>query len=128
MLARYTMYRGRRPPDDPLPDGRRQDIRAHTSHCLRAEKEAVRTYLDAPGEAAWKKLRTAYERSVQARFREDRRPFDELAEAAGREDVYVGCSCPTKKNPSVARCHTVLALRFMKSHYPDLDVRFPPVV
>ena len=41
------------------------------------------------------------------------------------EEVYLGCSCPTKKNPNVNHCHTVLALRFMSEHYPALDIVFP---
>lgn len=48
-------------------------------------------------------------------------PFDGLAR---RPDVYLGCSCPTKTNPDVRRCHTWLALEFIRERCPDLDVRF----
>jgi hypothetical protein len=40
-------------------------------------------------------------------------------------DVWLGCNCPTAKNPDVRRCHTVLALQFMKERYPALEVRIP---
>ena len=43
----------------------------------------------------------------------------------GVQDVLLGCSCPTKKQPDVNRRHTVQALAFMVERYPDLDVRFP---
>ena len=42
-----------------------------------------------------------------------------LAEEAKVSDVYLGCSCPTAKNPDVRRCHTVLALKFMHAHAPS---------
>ena len=54
-----------------------------------------------------------------------RRRFDELAELARNNDVYLGCNCPTQRQPDVRHCHTVLALAFLRQHYPDLDVRFP---
>ncbi len=41
------------------------------------------------------------------------------------EDVFLGCNCPTAKNPDVQRCHTVLALKFMQERYPALEVAFP---
>jgi hypothetical protein len=47
------------------------------------------------------------------------------ADLANNNDVYLGCSCPTKRNPDVNRCHTVLALRFMKRKYPGLKVEIP---
>jgi hypothetical protein len=52
-------------------------------------------------------------------------PFDALAEQATGEDVYLGCSCPSRANPDVQRCHTVRALRFMKKKYPKLPVMLP---
>jgi hypothetical protein len=39
--------------------------------------------------------------------------------------VYLGCSCPSRANPDVQRCHTVLALQFMKKKYPKLRVVLP---
>lgn len=125
MLARYRIVRGKRPPDDPLPDGRRVDIRKHRGHALSPEPPMVTRYLEAPGEAAFARFAQAYEQLLARRFAADPAPFDELAEAARVGDVFLGCNCPTKANPHVERCHTVLALDFMRAHYPDLDVRAP---
>jgi hypothetical protein len=127
MLARYKMYRGRRPPSDPLPRGKRQDTRWRSSHPLRPTEEMVNAYLGAPSDKAWRTLRTAYLALLERRFREDRAAFDELAQLARDEDVFLGCSCPTQKNPRVDRCHTFLALQFMKRKYPDLRVELPSV-
>lgn len=125
MLARYKIYRGKRPPLDPLPDGVRQDARFRTRHVLRPTKEMAAAFLESGTEAAWKKFAAAYRALLTERFREDRRAFDELAELALRDDVYIGCSCPTEKNPRVDRCHTYLALQFMKARYPRLRVILP---
>ena len=46
-------------------------------------------------------------------------------ELARRHDVYLGCNCPTARQPDVLRCHTVLALAFLRERYPDLSVRLP---
>ena len=51
MLARYKMYRGNRPPEDPLPAGIRQDTRKHTRHCLRPTEQLVAKFLAAPTSA-----------------------------------------------------------------------------
>lgn len=125
MLARYTMHRGRRPADDPLPEGVRIDTRRHTKHCLRPPRDVVDAYLDDPSEAAWRRFEADYRRVLAERFAEDRAPFDALAEQAMRGDVYLGCSCPTRKNPDVEHCHTVLALRFMARHFKKLEVVLP---
>ena len=125
MLARYTMYRGKRPASDPLPDGVRQDTRKHTRHCLRPAAEMVVRYLADPGVYPWAEFERDYLRLLRERFSADRRPFDELARLAAEADVFIGCSCPTKKNPDVSHCHTVLALRFMRDRYPRLAVVFP---
>lgn len=117
------MARGARARD--LPAGVRQDTRKHTRHVLRPPAEAVRAYLSNPDDEAWKRFSAAYRAAVEERFAADRAPFDELAELARREHVHLGCSCPTRKNPDVRRCHTWLALEFMAEKYPDLDVRFP---
>ena len=122
-LHRYQMVRGAKA--SALPAGVRQDTRKHTGHVLRPPGEEVARYLADPSERAWKRLAEAYRAEVLARWREDPRPFDQLAELARREHVHLGCSCPTKKNPSVRRCHTWLALELMAEKYPDLDVRFP---
>ena len=125
MLARYKIYRGKRPPQDPLPDGVRQDARFRTRHVLRPTKEMATAFLESGTEAAWKKFAADYRALLAERFREDRRAFDELAELAARHDVFIGCSCPTEKSPRVERCHTYLALQFMKTKYRRLRIVFP---
>ncbi len=123
MLSRYQMKRGSRAEE--LPAGIRQDIRKHTKHVLRPEADLVAEFLTSPSEVAWEKLARSYRSTVKERFAQGRGPFDELADLAGREDVLLGCSCPTKKNSDVKHCHTWLALEFMAEQYPDLDIRFP---
>lgn len=125
MLARYHIVRGRRPPGDPLPDGVRMDIRKHTRHVLAPERKMVERYLAAPGDEAWARFRRAYLELLEARFAKDAGPFEAVAERARETDVFLGCSCPTAKNPDVGRCHTVLALEFMRRHFADLEVRTP---
>jgi len=127
MLARYKMYRGPRPSWDPLPDGIRQDTRCHTRHPLRPTRSMVEAFLASPSESTWRGFLSAYMALLEDRFLEDRSAFDELAALAADHDVFLGCSCPTKKNPHVNHCHTYLALQFMKYEYPDLDVRLPAV-
>ena len=125
MLSRYTMYR-RRPKDaGPLPEGIRRDTRYSTKHILRPTKEIVEAYLSEPSGSAWKEFRTAYLAVLQERFNADNTPFDELVALATENDVYLGCNCPTKKNPIVGRCHTYLALEFMQKNYPPLKVVVP---
>jgi uncharacterized protein DUF488 len=121
MLARYTMHRGRRPDVA----GTRMDTRKHTRHCLRPAAEMVLKFLDGEAWYSWEQFRQEYLQLLDQRFTEDRQPFDALADLARREDVYLGCSCPTKKNPDVYHCHTVLALEFVRERYPDLKVIFP---
>jgi uncharacterized protein YeaO (DUF488 family) len=125
MLARYKIYRGKRPFDDPLPIGIRQDTRWRTKHVLRPTKEMVSEYVAAPGKQAWMRFRKAYLKLLEQRFRDDRKEFDKFAQLARDNDVFLGCSCPTKKNPRVDRCHTYLALEFVRRKYPDLHVEFP---
>ncbi len=120
MLSRYTMYR-RRPKDaGPLPEGIRKDTRYSTRHILRPTREIVEAYLAEPTDSAWEEFRAAYLTLLEERFRADQTPFDELATLASKQNVYLGCNCPTKKNPIVGRCHTYLALEFMQKHYPQL--------
>ena len=125
MLARYKIYRGKRPADDPLPEGVRKDTRKHTRHCLRPAAEAVARYLAAPSAESWAEFSADYLQTLAQRFADDQTLFDELAKAATDGEVHIGCSCPTAKNPDVNHCHTVLALQFMSQQYPDLDVRLP---
>ncbi len=125
MLARYTIYRGPPPPPAPLPEGIRQDTRWRTRHPLRPTKELVEAYLASPNDAEWRRFRTAYFVLLEKRFRKDRAPFDELCALARKNDVFIGCSCPTKGNPRVDRCHTFPALEFMRRKYRDLRVELP---
>ena len=125
MLARYKIYRGKPPADAHRPEGIRQDARKHTRHCLRPPKDIVAEYLAHPTLKIWKKFESEYLQNLDESFEADPTPFDNLANLASTENVYIGCSCPTAKNPNVQHCHTVLALRFMKEHYPALEVLFP---
>lgn len=97
----------------------------HTRHCLRPSEAIVKFYLADPTPDHWAVFEEAYLGILEARFRSDRTPFDALAQLASQRNVYIGCSCPTKTNPNMNHCHTVLALRFMKSKYPELTVELP---
>lgn len=121
MLSRYTMIRGA--PASKLPQGIRQDSRKHTRHVLRPTKELVDSIGPQAEPQAWSAFARDYRALLAHRFAEDRAPFDALAALARDNAVYIGCSCPSAKNPDVRRCHTAYALAFMKKHYPDLDVR-----
>ena len=127
MLARYSIERGRKLADYPrrLREGTRQDTRKHTRHVLRPDTAEVTKYLDDPTDAAWARFEKAYLQALRERFLADPAPFDELAALAAEGDVYIGCNCPTAKNPDVRRCHTTLALGFMKKRYRDLKVSLP---
>lgn len=125
MLSRYTMLR-RRPADaPPLPDGIRKDTRYATKHLLRPTKQIVEAFLAGGTDAAWQTFRDAYMALLDERYRHEPASFDALAQLATENDVYLGCSCPTKKNPTVGRCHTYLALEFMQKKYPELKVVLP---
>jgi uncharacterized protein YeaO (DUF488 family) len=123
MLARYTMIRGA--PASALPQGVRQDTRKHTKHVLRPTPELVASVLGTEDAAGWERFRKAYAALLAERFSSERERFDDLASRAQAEDVFLGCSCPSSANPDVMRCHTTLALGFMKKKYPKLDVRLP---
>jgi len=123
MLARYQIVRGRTATE--LPKGCRLDVRKHVRHALSPDAEAVTEVLAKNTVAAHAAFAKRYRALLRERFAADRAPFDALAELARRGDVYLGCSCPTQKQPDVSRCHTVLALRFMRQHYPELDIREP---
>lgn len=125
VLARYRIVRGKRDPKDPLPEGERIDTRKHTRHFLRPETSMVEALILDPSAASFGRFARDYERLLARRFAADRRPFDDLAARAKHGDVFLGCNCPTEWNPDVRRCHTVLALGFMKAKYPGLKVRLP---
>ena len=125
MLGRYRIVRGKRPEGDPLPEGTRQDTRKHTSHVLRPDADKVQAYLRAPGEAAWRAFTREYRRTLDKRWRTERDRFEEIAELARSTDLWLGCSCPTTKNPDVRHCHTFLALQYLEKKYPDLRIVWP---
>lgn len=125
MLSRYTMYRRRPEGAPPLPDGIRKDTRYATKHVLRPTREIVEAYLCSPTDAGWKEFRLKYLALLEERFRSDQTSFDELATLATENDVYLGCNCPTKKNPVTGRCHTYLALEFMQKRFPELKIVVP---
>lgn len=125
MLARYRIVRGRRPEDDPLPDGVRQDTRKHTRHVLRPSAELVQALLADPSEVSFRRFARGYRALLEERFEAERERFDQIARLAREQRVYLGCNCPTERQPDVRRCHTALALAFLRERYPDLDVREP---
>ncbi|WP_437483747.1 hypothetical protein WME75_43380 [Sorangium sp. So ce1014] len=123
MLARYQIVRGRRQEGDPLPEGRRYDTRKHTQHILRPTQEIVEEFLSDPSQAGFKRFRAAYIAVLDERFAEQPGRFDALAQEARQGDVFLGCNCPTARQPDVRHCHTWLALEYFARKYPDLDVR-----
>ncbi|WP_437194518.1 DUF488 family protein, N3 subclade [Planctomicrobium sp. SH527] len=125
MLSRYTMYRRRPENAGPLPEGIRQDTRWRTKHLLRPTEEIVETFLEDTSDAGWKQFHDAYVNLLEERYQEDKAEFRKLADLAIAQDVYLGCNCPTHKNPRVEHCHTWLALKFMKRKFPSLEVVFP---
>jgi hypothetical protein len=125
MLARYQIIRGKRPRDAPLPEGVRIDTRKHTQHVLRPDAEQVQALLADPSPAAFRTFAQSYRTLLATRFAQDRAPFDALAALAREQAVYLGCNCPTRANPDPKRCHTALALAFMKRKYPKLEVVLP---
>src|SRR5262245_43915699 len=127
MLSRYKIYRGKRPPGEPQPNGIRQDCRWRTRHPLRPTKELVDQFLASPRDDTWRRYAKDYMALIERRFAENRTPYDDLSELAKKNDVYLGCSCPTKANPQAGHCHTLMALRFMKKKYPSLTVKAPAV-
>lgn len=106
-----------------LPAGVRQDTRKHTRHVLRPTPEMVHAALS--GTLGWDGFAARYRALIAERMRDDRAAFDALAALARETDVWLGCSCPTRAQPDVRRCHTWLALEVMRARYPDLDVCFP---
>jgi hypothetical protein len=125
VLSRYRIVRGKRDPADPLPEGERIDTRKHTRHFLRPETATVEALIAAPSAANFRRFAREYEATIARRFATDRGPFDALAARATERDVFLGCNCPTAWNPDVRRCHTTLALGFMKKKYPRLRVKLP---
>lgn len=126
MLARYKIPYMRPIPEgspEAAPSSVRIDTRKHTKHCLRPSEEAVEAFQN--GRIDWAEFTAQYIEMLEDRYAHDRGPFDALAERAMCESVFLGCSCPTKKNPDINHCHTVLALRFMREKYSELVVSLP---
>jgi hypothetical protein len=103
-----------------LPNGIRQDTRWRTRHLLRPTQEIVEAFLADTSQSGWLSFQKSYLDLLSARFDEDRGCFEKLAHLATESDVYLGCNCPTAKNPDVRHCHTVLALEFMWARFPSL--------
>lgn len=121
MLGRYSMVRGM--PATQLPKGLRQDTRKHTKHVLRPTEALVEAFLGHLGDdEAFTRFREGYLALLEARWLESRAAFEKLASEAESGDVWLGCNCPTAKNPDVARCHTTLAVAFMKERFPNLPI------
>lgn len=125
MLSRYQMKRGVK--KEHLPAGIRQDTRKHTRHILRPPTQLVLDYLSTESKVTWNEFRQQYRRCIEQRYSDKVSAFDALADLARGKSVYLGCSCPSSVNPRVDRCHTWLALEFMKAHYPNLEVNFPEI-
>jgi hypothetical protein len=125
MIGRYRIVRGLRSAGDPLPEGQRQDTRKHTRHILRPSAALVSHFLQQPSDSGFALFRAGYLGLLEERFRLDRTPFDILCEAAHSSELFLGCNCPTAKQPDVRRCHTYLALGFLAERYPELPVRWP---
>lgn len=117
--------RTKRPPHDPLPDGETIEITHRKGHFLSPSEMLVNRYLADPTEEMWSWYEQEYLELLQESFEKHRKQFDQLAEQACSTDVHLGCYCPTKKNPNVYHCHTVLALWFFEERYRALTVVFP---
>ncbi|WP_437226434.1 hypothetical protein SH661x_004583 [Planctomicrobium sp. SH661] len=124
MLSRYTIYRRRPDSAGPLPEGIRQDTRWRTRHLLRPTQDMVESFLADPS-TGWKEFQKQYLHLLAERFHAQREEFEALATLATHQDVFLGCNCPTAKNPDVHHCHTWLALEFMQRKFPQLPVTFP---
>lgn len=126
MIGRYRIVRGARPAGDPLPEGIRQDTRKHTAHVLRPTDEIVAPFLaDPASERGFARFRAAYLKLLEQRLREKPEAFAALVRLATSNAVFLGCNCPTAKQPDVRHCHTSLALEFLAQHYPELAVERP---
>jgi len=126
VIGRYRIVRGTRPAGDPLPEGIRQDTRKHTAHILRPTDEIVAPFLaDPSSERGFAHFRAAYLKLLEQRLREDPEAFAKLVRLAKGNAVFLGCNCPTTKQPDVRRCHTALALDFLARHFPELQIEHP---
>ncbi|MBP87340.1 MAG: hypothetical protein CMJ64_11565 [Planctomycetaceae bacterium] len=97
MLTRYKIYRGKRPVDEPLLGGIRQDTRKHTKHCLRSCVEIVKQYLAEPDPTAWKEFSALYVRDLEERYEQDPAPFHDLADLARETTSTSGALVPRER-------------------------------
>lgn len=124
MLGRYTIVRGATRAS--YPAGIRQDTRKHTRHFLAPTPELVaEVFANRRSATAWDAYADRYRALIDARYTADPARFRLLATMARWHDVWLGCSCPSSKNPDVMRCHTVIALRFMKERFPSIAILLP---
>jgi hypothetical protein len=122
MLGRFQLKRGVAYPK--AKGAQFKDTRKHTSHVLAPPTPLVKAYFQSPTLEAWQKFQTGYLQALRERFRKTPERFEELRELATSGDYYLGCNCPTTKNPFPCRCHTIVAIEFLKELYPDLEVDF----
>lgn len=101
-----------------------KDSRKHTSHVFAPAKELVISYLRNPTLESWQTFQREYIRILRERLLSMPEKFEGIHRHAESGNYYIGCNCPTRTNPFLCRCHTVLALEFMKETYPDLEVDF----
>jgi hypothetical protein len=73
----------------------------------------VEDFLANPNDEAWLRFRDGCHALLKTRQLEEPERFVELASLSSDNDVLIGCSCPTAKQPHIERCHTWLALEFM---------------
>jgi hypothetical protein len=92
---------------------------------LRPTPELVTRFLEDPSERGFRNFRRDYLALLRERWKTERNAFDALASRATAGDVFIGCNCPTHRQPDVLRCHTSIALEFIASHYPKLSVVLP---
>src|SRR5262245_7898554 len=100
MLGRYKHQRY-----VPKPKGHWILTQWKNKTCVSPTEDLVNEYLNKVSDAAWEKYERTYLRILEERFSTDRQPFDELARLAREGDVHIGCSCPTKENPTHQHCH-----------------------
>ncbi|MBK7092877.1 MAG: hypothetical protein IPH59_14355 [bacterium] len=127
MLARYQIPPRfhKIPPGDPALKGTRLDTRKNHNYVFCPTPEMVEAYFNDMTPKGWKLFTKNYRRLLQERFETRREEFDKWATVAAESDLFLGCSCPTERNPNLEQCHTWLALEFMQKKYPKLKIEFP---
>lgn len=103
----------------------RQDTRKHTRHILRPEANAVARYLRDPTASSWRSFAQDYRKLLGERYAGSPEAFEALRDLATEGDLWLGCNCPTAKNPDVRHCHTFLALQYLAERFPELEIQWP---